>query len=133
MHKSLIAPAVALVMVGVVAVPSQALSNVTWSSGGTTRATFYEHAGFSGGVATVVGSSNCTATTTDVDNYISSGLMGSYSNEVSSSKDFAACDSKIYDAGDGSGTAYGYFNAGSTGVDYSAIGWNDRVSSLRLS
>jgi hypothetical protein len=123
-----------ILVLATAAAPATALSSVPWGSGGTVRAQFYEHAGFGGAVATAFGSSNCTATTGDVDNYFSeAGTLGAWSNEISSSKDLNGCDTKIYDAGNGTGQAYGYFNAGTTGIDYSAVSWNDRTSSIRLS
>ncbi len=134
MKRVIAACATTILVVMSSAVPAAGLSSVPWGSGGTVRAKFYEHAGFAGAIATAFGSSDCSTDLAAVDNYFSeSGTLGSWSNKISSSRDYAQCDTKIYDAGNGTGQYYGYFNAGSVGIDYSAVSWNDLTSSIRLS
>lgn len=117
--------------------PANALSSASFGSqyGNVARARLYEHANLAGATLTMYGSGNCSASTMDVD--LTMGTMkNGWNDAVSSIRDYAACDTMLYEDGGALGTRTGWNNYGTGGTSVgSAVGnwWNDRTSSVRLS
>jgi hypothetical protein len=99
------------------------------------RAALYEHANMGGHAIYIYGGGNCTTSTTNQDFGASSmpgRLYNSWNDQVSSFRDYAACDVKLYENKDYGGASTGWMNGGTNGKNVPA-GWNDRASSVRLS
>ena len=116
--------------------PGKAIANRTVGLGSLTRVQFFEHAGFAGGVFTVHGTGSCTPELTDHDDTISY-VSDVWNDQISSGKDFNACDVQIYEDANFGGsfypTASPYYKNMGSGWDASAAGWNDRISSFYVS
>lgn len=117
--------------------PTNALSSASFGSqyGNVARARLYDQPNFTGPYLVMYGSSNCTASTMDVD--LTMGTMkNGWNDAVSSIRDYAACDTMLYEDGGAVGNRTGWNDYGTGGRNVgSVVGnwWNNRTSSVRLS
>jgi hypothetical protein len=127
------AAAIAVGFVVALSTPASAVSSTTIYSGDgdTLRAIFYEHINFTGAQLRYYGSSPCTSTTTDAD-FSFSAMPTGWNDVISSVRDYNQCDVKLYMHSSFGTPSTAYVNYGSTGKNLST-GWNDQVSSFRVS
>lgn len=94
---------------------------------GTVIGIEFQHSNMQGATYTITGNT-CTATTSDVDNWLSS-LASGWNDVISSFRSYASCWTKLYEHGNFGGATYGYTGDSS----YVGDAMNDRASSIRWS
>jgi len=100
--------------------------------GDTLRAIFYENINWTGARLIYYGSSSCTTTLSDAD-FSKSAMPTGWNDRVSSIRDYASCDIKLYKDINFGGASTGWINAGSTPGYNRPASWNDQASSFRVS
>jgi hypothetical protein len=100
--------------------------------GDTLRAIFYENINWTGARLMYYGSSPCTATLSDAD-FSKSVMPTGWNDRVSSIRDYASCDIKLYTNTNFGGPSTAWINAGSTPGYNLPASWNDQASSFRVS
>ena len=130
------ATAAAALLVGAPAASAE--SDVTLQSGSasTLRVRMWEHSGFGGAAISYYGSGNCSASTSDTPDYRLSSMPGpfynSWDDSVSSFKDFASCDLKLFGDENFGGGSTGWMDTGGAGRNLGST-WNDKASSFAVS
>ncbi|WP_154654280.1 hypothetical protein [Acidipropionibacterium thoenii] len=110
---------------------ANAVSNASWSSGKVTRAVLWEN--YNGGhKLTVLGTGNCTASTSDADTVMSWMGDRGWNDVVSGAQDFAGCDVDLFTNLGYGGVSTGYVNYGQN-IGYVGASLNDRASSFKIS